>query len=84
MPGAGQVVGEHPGEVEAEEAVVLGVVVRGGPAEQCLGQEQGGDREEEPCGGPLGRGERHLFRRNELEPPLLHPLPTEQVRIPAP
>ena len=44
--------------------------------------EQGGDREEEPGGGPLGRGEGHLLRRDEPEPPLLHPVPAEQVRVP--
>ena len=31
------------------KAAVFGVVVCGGSAQQCLGQEQGGDREEEPA-----------------------------------
>ena len=50
VPGAGQVVGQQLRQVDAEEAAGLRVVVRRGPAEQRLHQEQGGDDEEVPGG----------------------------------
>ena len=60
VPGADQVVGEHLGDVDAEEAVELGPVVLRGRADQGLQQEQRRHHEEEPGGGPLGGGQRHV------------------------
>ena len=81
VPGAGQVVGEQAGEIQAEEAAALGVVVSCRPAQKCLHQEQGGDHEEVPRRGPLGRGQGHLRGRQEAQPAVLRAMPAQQMGV---
>ena len=83
VPGAGEVVGEPLRQVQAEEASGFRVVVGRRPAQQRLHQEQGGDDEEVPGRGPLGRGQRHLAWRQETQPALFRPVPAQQVGVAA-
>ena len=83
VPGAGQVVREQLGEVEAEEAQDVGPVVLGRRPQQRLDQEQGGDGEEEPGRRALGRGQRHLPRLTERDRRGLRAVPAD-LRAPPP
>ena len=55
MPRAGQVVRQHPRQIQAEERRQVGPVVLGRRAQQRLGQEQHRHDREEPDRGALGR-----------------------------
>ena len=79
MPGPHEVVREHLGEIEAEEAVQLGSVVLRGGADECLEQEERGHHEEEPRARPLRRCQRDLTRRAERQRGLLAAVPAQEV-----
>ena len=81
VPGAGQVVGQPAGRGPGRRSRRSRVVVGRRPAQQRLHQEQGGDHEEVPRRGPLGRGQRHLRRRQEAQPALLLRVPAQQVGV---
>ena len=83
VPGPGQVVRQHPGQIQAEERRQVGPVVLGGRAQQRLRQEQHRHDREEPDGGPLGRRQAHLAGLAERQRGRLGAVPADLLAPPA-
>lgn len=85
VPGAGQLVGQHPGQIQVEKRRQIRAVVFGRRAQQRLGQEQHRHDLEETDAGPLrwcqadlaGPAKRQVRRLGAVPADLLTPSPVD-------